>query len=59
MQWVWLCPPARRSGALSRRWLDLLERYGDFELDQPLSEAMQAFIAIHGTPKQRAAAGLT
>lgn len=58
MQWVWLCPPARRSGALSRRWKDLLERYGDFELDQPLSEAMQAFIAIHGTAKQRAAAGL-
>lgn len=58
MQWVWLCPPARRSGALSWRWKDLLERYGDFELDQPLSEAMHAFITIHGTPKQRAAAGL-
>lgn len=58
LQWVWLCPPARRTGALSHRWPGFLELYGDFWVEQPLSDAMRQFLVIHGTPAQRAAAAI-
>lgn len=53
MRWIWVCPSMRRTGVLSRRWAAFLQRYGDFEIDTPLSEAMTAFVNKHGTVKQK------
>lgn len=53
MLWIWVCPSMRRAGVLSRRWAEFLQRYGDFEIDTPLSEAMAAFVNKHGTAKQK------
>jgi hypothetical protein len=43
MQWAWIAPPFRRQGIMSRHWPDLLARFGDFVLEPPLSNAMDAF----------------
>ncbi len=53
LRWVWVCPKMRRAGVLTRRWAKFLARYGDFELDMPLSEAMVTFIAKHGSDWQQ------
>ncbi len=53
MRWIWVCPSMRRSGVLAKRWAEFLHRYGDFEIDTPLSEAMAAFVNKHGTAKQK------
>lgn len=42
--WVWIAPPARRKGILTRRWPSLLKSYSDLQLSEPVSEAMAAFI---------------
>ncbi|MBM5459033.1 hypothetical protein H8F21_15805 [Pseudomonas sp. P66] len=55
LQWVWLAPKFRRSGFLDARWAEFLKLYGDFDIEHPLSEAMQAFVRKHGTEKQKAA----
>lgn len=52
LTWIWVTPPARRSGVLSSRWRELRERFGDFELEYPLSDAMRGFLRVHGTPGQ-------
>lgn len=43
MQWIWIAPKVRRHGILTRRWPRFRDQFGDFHLEQPLSEAMQAF----------------
>lgn len=48
LQWVWVCPMARKSGVLSSRWVGFRERFGDFYVEGPVSEAMQAFLVKHG-----------
>ena len=54
LMWIWICPKMRRSGISKRRWQRLMERYGDFAIEAPLSNAMRDFILRHGTEKQRA-----
>jgi hypothetical protein len=49
---VYVVPPTRRSGMLSRRWPTFLERFGEFQIYPPLSEAMKAFARKHATPAQ-------
>lgn len=51
--WVWIRPERRRHGLLLARWRDFLQKYGDFWIEHPLSEAMQAFVQKHATPGQR------
>ena len=51
--WVWVRPERRRSAVLSERWPTFVEKYGDFWISHPLSEAMQGFVARHATPGQR------
>ena len=53
MRWIWVCPSMRRSGVLAKRWAEFLQRYGDFEIDTPLSDAMAAFVNKYGTAKQK------
>jgi hypothetical protein len=43
----------RRKGVLSHRWQAFLDRYGDFDIEHPLSDAMEAFVRRNGTPQQR------
>jgi hypothetical protein len=38
---------------LAKRWAQFLEKYGDFGIDTPLSDAMAAFVNKHGTAKQK------
>jgi hypothetical protein len=45
--WVWLRPERRRHGLLLARWPDFLQKYGDFWIEHPLCEAMQAFVQKH------------
>lgn len=53
LRWVWVCPNMRRSGVLKQRWAQFVSRYGDFEIEAPLSEGMQAFVLKHGTREQK------
>lgn len=55
LRWVWVCPKMRRLGILSHRWPQFLKRYGDFEIEAPLSQEMHSFVMEHGTPSQLAA----
>lgn len=48
LQWVWICPKERRSGHLSKRWQALREQFGDFVVESPVSDAMQAFLEKRG-----------
>lgn len=55
MQWMWLAPKVRRHGILARRWPLFIERFGDFVVEAPLSDAMQAFVRRHGSDAQKRA----
>lgn len=55
LQWIWLAPKVRRQGILARRWPIFLERFGDFVVEPPLSDAMQAFVRRHGSETQKRA----
>ncbi|WP_143149271.1 hypothetical protein [Hyphomicrobium sp. CS1BSMeth3] len=48
LQWIWLAPKYRRSGILTTRWFDLRRQFGDFRVEPPVSEAMQAFLKKMG-----------
>ncbi len=48
LQWVWIAPKMRRRGILSSRWDVFRDRFGDFVVESPVSETMQAFLAKHG-----------
>ncbi len=53
LAWIWVIPSMRRRGVLLSRWAAFLERYGDFDIEHPLSDAMEAFVRVHGTDEQR------
>lgn len=55
MQWMWLTPKVRRQGILARHWPMFLERFGDFVVEEPLSDVMQAFVRRHGSEAQKCA----
>ncbi len=50
LDWIWMAPPYRRRGILSRHWPWFLERFGLFHLGHPLSGAMLAFAGSVGHP---------
>ncbi|WP_252089703.1 GNAT family N-acetyltransferase [Pseudomonas sp. MWU13-3659] len=52
LHWIWLAPPYRRHGLVKAAWPALISRYGDFDLERPIQDAMYAFIAKHGSPRQ-------
>lgn len=53
LDWIWVTPSMRRKGVLSHRWQAFLDRYGDFDIEHPLSDAMEAFVRQNGTLQQR------
>ncbi|WP_449435077.1 hypothetical protein [Pedobacter steynii] len=44
LDWVWICPKERRNGHLSKNWETLRQRFGDFIVESPVSDAMIAFL---------------
>lgn len=48
MQWIWLAPQARRKGILTKWWPRFVKMFGNFDVEQPLSEAMTAFVKKMG-----------
>jgi hypothetical protein len=48
LDWIWLAPPARRRGILTLAWDGLVQRFGQFDLCPPVSDAMQAFVRKAG-----------
>lgn len=48
LQWIWICSDERGKGHLSKRWALLRERFGDFHVEPPVSDAMKAFLEKMG-----------
>lgn len=48
LDWIWLCPSARRKGHLDRQWDRFRQRFGVFDVEPPISKAMQAFLRKRG-----------
>lgn len=48
LQWVWITPTYRRSGILTKHWKTLRQFHGDFSLENPVSDAMVAFVSKNG-----------
>ncbi|WP_456388729.1 hypothetical protein [Profundibacter sp.] len=48
LDWVWLCPEARRQGWLSKHWGIFREKFGEFSISVPISEEMQGFLRKRG-----------
>jgi hypothetical protein len=47
LDWIWVIPAVRRKGILQRRWPSFRERFGEFALEYPLSDAMKRFATKH------------
>lgn len=48
LDWIWICPDARRQGQLGRQWDRFRQRFGVFDIEPPVSDAMQAFLRKRG-----------
>lgn len=48
LQFVWIAPPFRRKGILSRRWKMFRERFGNFVVEGPVSDSMSNFLKRSG-----------
>ncbi|WPR75223.1 hypothetical protein [Algoriphagus sp. NG3] len=48
LQWIWICPDERGKGHLSKRWKMFRERFGDFHVEPPVSDAMKVFLEKKG-----------
>lgn len=48
LDWIWLAPGFRRQGYLNRHWAMFRQRFGEFDVEPPLSEGMTAFLHKHG-----------
>lgn len=51
LQWIWITRKYRRAGVLTKHWKTLRQRYGDFHLEHPVSDAMVAFLEKNGDKK--------
>lgn len=49
--WIWLHPYVRRLGMVSGAWPTFIDRYGDFILEPPLSDAMEGFAEALRLPR--------
>lgn len=50
LQWVWIHPYHRGEGWLTSIWPYLIKRFGAFDIEPPLSKAMQRFLTKHERP---------
>lgn len=47
LQWIWICPKARRLGVLKSYWERFSTLFPDFGVEKPVSDAMAAFLSKH------------
>ena len=50
LQWIWIHPFERHQGLLTSAWPKFIQKFGQFEVEGPLSAAMDSFLKKH--PKQ-------
>lgn len=48
LDWIWICPDARRLGQLERHWDRFRQRFGVFDIEHPVSDAMRTFLRKRG-----------
>lgn len=48
LQWIWICPRFRRQGLLKQHWTGFRQRFGDFLVEAPVSDAMKTFLRSQG-----------
>lgn len=48
LAWVWFHPFVRRQGLLSDAWPYFRRRFGSFDVEEPLSDSMDKFLAKQG-----------
>ncbi|MBX9615931.1 MAG: GNAT family N-acetyltransferase [Caulobacteraceae bacterium] len=48
LDWIWLAPDFRRQGHLARHWDLFRQRFGEFDVEPPVSDAMKAFLRKRG-----------
>lgn len=48
LAWIWIAPGHRRAGHLDRHWEQFRQRFGEFDIEPPVSTAMQAFLHKRG-----------
>lgn len=48
LAWIWMSPSARRQGHLTRQWDQFRRRFGIFDIEPPISEAMNCFLRKRG-----------
>lgn len=48
LDWIWIAPLYRCQGIVSACWKELRTRFGDFDIEKPVSTAMQKFLIKHG-----------
>jgi len=48
LDWIWICPEMRRAGVLSKQWDRFRKRFGEFQIEPPVSRAMQSFLQKRG-----------
>tara|TARA_R110000737_G_scaffold264348_3_gene272242 strand:+ start:1050 stop:2216 length:1167 start_codon:yes stop_codon:yes gene_type:complete len=48
LDWIWICPEMRRAGLLSNTWGRFRERFGEFLIEPPISDAMKGFLRQRG-----------
>jgi hypothetical protein len=47
MQWIWMHPYHRRQGLLTKSWPLFTKLFGKFDVEPPVSHAMEAFLQKH------------
>ncbi len=57
LDWIWLAPGFRRQGYLDRHWDAFRQRFGEFDVEPPLSDAMQGFLRKRGAAHLMGSAG--
>jgi hypothetical protein len=48
LDWIWIAPDERRKGWLSRNWQRFMGRFGEFDIERPISDEMQRFLVKNG-----------
>ena len=48
LDWVWIAPNERRKGWLTKNWQRFVGRFGEFDIERPISDEMQNFLVKNG-----------
>ncbi|WP_193217696.1 ESCO family N-acetyltransferase [Roseobacter sp. TSBP12] len=48
LDWIWIAPDERRKGWLTKNWQRFVGRFGEFDVERPISDEMQRFLVKNG-----------